>query len=117
VDVFEAAISGTLNTVSMSWDPRPAVCVVMASGGYPGSYEKGKVISGIADANALDDVVVFHAGTKDDSGNVVTNGGRVLGVTALGDDMRSAIAKAYEATEKISWDGVHYRKDIGKKAL
>ena len=90
---------------------------VVASGGYPGPYEKGKVISGLVDAAAMDDVNVFHAGTATSGKHVVTAGGRVLGVTALGDDVSAAIARAYEAVGKISWDGCHYRKDIGRKAL
>ena len=117
VDVFEAALSGELDKVELSWEARPAVCVVMASGGYPGSYKKGDAISGIDDANSIDDVVVFHAGTSAVDGKIVTNGGRVLGVTALGDEMKSAIEKSYEATEKIGWNGVQYRKDIGHKSL
>ncbi len=116
-DAMLATIEGRLEGYSLEWDPRPAVCVVMTSGGYPGKYEKGKIIEGIEDAEAMEDVAVFHAGTKKDGGKVVTNGGRVLGVTALGDDIRSAIDRAYEAVSKIHWDGVHYRKDIGAKAL
>jgi len=109
-----ATIEGRLKDYKLEWDPRPAVCVVMASGGYPGKYEKGKPIE---DAEKLRDVVVFHAGTKKDGTRVVTNGGRVLGVTALGADIQSAISRAYEAVAKIHWDGVLYRKDIGAKAL
>ena len=112
-----ATIEGRLKDYKLEWDPRPAVCVVMASGGYPGKYEKGKPIEGIEDAEKLRDVVVFHAGTKKDGTRVVTNGGRVLGVTALGADIQSAISRAYEAVAKIHWDGVLYRKDIGAKAL
>lgn len=116
VDVIEAAISGTLNKVHLVWDPRPSVCVVMVSGGYPGEYEKGHVISGLVEACELSDIFVFHAGTKKDNGTVLTDGGRVLGVTALGSDMPSAISKAYEAVGKIRWDGVHFRRDIGRRA-
>jgi phosphoribosylamine--glycine ligase len=89
----------------------------MASGGYPGVHEKGKVISGLRAAARLKDVVVFHAGTALAGGKVVTNGGRVLGVTALGKDIPDAIARAYRAVEKIRWEGVQYRTDIGRKAL
>lgn len=117
VDVIEAAVSGKLDTVSLTWDPRPAACVVMASAGYPGAYEVGKVIEGLDDVAAMEDVVVFHAGTKRGDANTVTDGGRVLGITALGDDMKCAISRAYEAVRKISWDGMHYRKDIGYKAI
>ncbi len=115
VEIMLSACEGRLDEVKLDWDDRPAACVVMASCGYPGSYEKGKEITGLADAACLDDVVVFHAGTKVDGGKVVTSGGRVLGVTALGDDMSAAISRAYEAVNLISWDGVHYRKDIGAK--
>jgi len=115
VDLFEAAISGDLNKIELDWDDRPAVCVVMTAAGYPGSYRKGDVISGIEDANSIDDVVVFHAGTSASGADTITNGGRVLGVTALGDDMKSAIKKSYKAASKIDWDGVRYRKDIGHK--
>jgi phosphoribosylamine--glycine ligase len=87
----------------------------MAAEGYPGSYEKGKEISGLNEARALLDVVVFHAGTKTEEGKVLTNGGRVLGVTATGPDTPTAIKKAYEAVDKIRWDGIHFRKDIGHR--
>jgi len=117
VDVIESAIEGRLNTIHLQWDPRPAVCVVMSQEGYPGPYVKGKVIMGIEEAESLPDVKVFHAGTKLDNGTVLTAGGRVLGVTALGDDIELAITRAYEAVGKISWEGCYYRKDIGKKAL
>jgi phosphoribosylamine--glycine ligase len=87
----------------------------MAAKGYPGSYEKGKEILGLDEAGALSDVVVFHAGTKGEEDKVLTNGGRVLGVTATGVDTPAAISKAYEAVSKIQWDGIHYRKDIGAR--
>jgi phosphoribosylamine--glycine ligase len=115
--ILEAVIDGRLHEVAIEWKPEPAVCVVMASGGYPGAYEKGKVITGLRAASRLKDVVVFHAGTALAGGKVVTGGGRVLGVTALGADIAEAIDRAYRAVEKIRWDGVHYRTDIGKKAL
>ncbi len=117
VPVLEACIDGELDRVSLEWDPRAAVCVVMASGGYPGSYRKGLEIRGLDDAAALEDVVVFHAGTRKEGDRVVTAGGRVLGVTALGEDIPAAIRRAYEAVERISWEGAHYRRDIGRKAL
>ena len=106
----------TLENNSIDWDDRWAVCVVMASAGYPEKYEKGKEISGLDELDDPD-VVVFHAGTKLVDGKVVTAGGRVLGVTALGKDIVEARKKAYDAVGKISWDGLHYRTDIGSKAL
>ena len=101
----------------LEWDRRPSVCVVMASGGYPGNYEIGKTIEGLDHAAGLKDVVVFHAGTKQVDGRIVTSGGRVLGVTALGKDLKEAQARAYEAVGKIAFEGAHYRKDIGWRAL
>ena len=115
VPLFEACINGTLEQCDLKWKPETAVCVVMAAKGYPGSYEKGKEIFELDGAGSLPDVVVFHAGTKLEDGKVLTNGGRVLGVTATGSDTSSAIAKAYEAVSKIKWDGIHYRKDIGAR--
>lgn len=117
LDVLVAVCEGRLDEVSLTWDPRPAVCVVMASGGYPDAYEKGKVIGGLEDAGALEDVVVFHAGTRQDNGNVVTNGGRVLGVTAMGSDIAAAKTRAYEAVDCITFDGAYCRRDISDKAL
>ena len=117
VPVFMAVAEGKLEDQNIEWDGRTAVCVVMASGGYPGSYEKGKVIHGLDDAAKLPDVMVFHAGTAISGGAIVTNGGRVLGVTALGDDVVEARAKAYEAVKLIHWNGAQYRTDIGSKAI
>jgi len=115
VPIFEACIDGTLAKQSLQWRQEPTICVVMAAKGYPSSYEKGKEISGLnSDENRQ--VVVFHAGTKLENGKVLTNGGRVLGVTALGSDINQAIKNAYSAVDKIKWDGIHYRKDIGNKA-
>jgi phosphoribosylamine--glycine ligase len=116
VPLFEACIDGTLDQCELEWKPVTSVCVVMAAKGYPGPYEKGKEISGLDEARALPDVAVFHAGTKEEGGKTLTNGGRVLGVTATGADTPSAIKKAYEAVAKIKWDGIHYRKDIGHRA-
>jgi len=117
VDILEAVVEGRLEEIEPEWDHQAALCVVLASGGYPGSYQKGHVINGLEEAAALEDVVVFHAGTAFNNGRIVTSGGRVLGVTALGDDVAQAIDRAYEATGKISFSGMHYRKDIGRKAL
>ena len=117
VDLFEACVDGTLDQHTLSWSPKSAVCVVMASGGYPEAYEKGKAISGIEDANALENVKVFHAGTTFSEDDIATSGGRVLGVTALGHDLPAARDAAYAAVEKISFEGAHTRSDIGAKAL
>jgi phosphoribosylamine--glycine ligase len=116
LEVCEAVCDGRLDKVTLQWDRRPAVCVVMASGGYPGNYEKGKVITGIDAAEALDDVAVFHAGTAVQDDELVTSGGRVLGVTALGATISDAKVKAYEAVEKIKFDGAYCRTDIADKA-
>lgn len=104
-------------TEPVEWDPRPAVCVVMCSGGYPGKYEVGRPISGLDEAAKLPDVKVFHAGTKEVNGRVQTDGGRVLAVTALGDDLAAAKALAYEAVKRITFPGAHFRTDIADKAL
>ena len=115
VPIFEACIDGTLAKQSLQWRQEPTICVVMAAKGYPSSYEKGKEISGL-NSDENQQAVVFHAGTKLENGKVLTNGGRVLGVTALGSDINQAIKNAYSAVDKIKWDGIHYRKDIGNKA-
>jgi len=115
VPIFEACIDGTLSTQILEWKQEPTVCVVMAAKGYPGSYQKGKEIRGL-NLEENQQAVVFHAGTKLTNGKVLTNGGRVLGVTALGSDINQAIEKAYSIVGKIKWDGIHYRKDIGNKA-
>jgi len=117
VEVMLATCEHRLADVRVEWDPRPAVCVVMASGGYPGSYSKGHVISGVEEADGMTDVKVFHAGTKIVGGELLTNGGRVLGVTALGDTIAAAKARAYEAVEKITWQECFYRRDIAAKAI
>lgn len=117
VPVLLDCARGELTTEALEWHDRAAVCVVMASSGYPGSYPKGDVISGIDEANAVDGVRVFHAGTALEDGKIVTAGGRVLGVTGWGDDVAAAIKKAYEGVDKISWQGAQIRTDIGQKAL
>ena len=117
LEVMLAVSDGRLDDVSIEWDPRPAVCVVMSSGGYPGTYEKGKVISGLDEAAKLKDVVVFQAGTATQDGSIVTQGGRVLGVTAVGENIAAAKARAYEAVDRISFDGAYCRRDIADKAL
>lgn len=117
VPILEACIEGTLSQCTIEWDRRASVCVVMASKGYPGAYEKGKRIDGLEKVSHMEDVFIFHAGTALLDQQVVTNGGRVLGVTGLGESIPKAIERTYQAVEKISWEGVHYRRDIGKKAL
>ena len=117
VELLDASASGTLARHELKWKPEASVCVVMASGGYPGSYPKGKVITGLAAADALPGTKVFHAGTALKDGQIVTNGGRVLGVTALGADLRAAQAAAYAAVGRIQFEGAQFRKDIGAKGL
>jgi phosphoribosylamine--glycine ligase len=117
-DLFElmhAAATGRLQDVPLEWDRRAAACVVMAAEGYPGNYETGKVIRGLERLRGWEGGVVFHAGTKRRDGDVVTSGGRVLGVTALGDDVAAAVAEAYRAVAAIDWEGMHYRRDIGRR--
>jgi phosphoribosylamine--glycine ligase len=117
-DILEAAVDGRLAELEpLEWDPRPAVCVVMASEGYPKGYEKGKAIRGLREAAELPNVKVFHAGTKIDDGQVLTCGGRVLGVTAMGDSISAAKLQAYTAVKCIRWLGAWCRKDISDKAL
>ena len=116
-ELLDASVSGTLDKIELKWNPMASVCVVMASGGYPGSYTKGKPILGLAEAAKLPNVKVFHAGTAINGNEIVTNGGRVLGVTALGKDLKSAQTTAFAAVEKICFEGVHFRRDIAAKAL
>ncbi len=117
VELLDASASGALAKLELKWSPLASVCVVMASGGYPGNYAKGKVITGLDDANALPHTKVFHAGTALKDGQIVTNGGRVLGVTALGKDLRAAQSAAYAAVEKIHFAGAQFRRDIAAKAF
>ena len=116
-DALKAASEGKLKDIKLSWKNDASVCVVLTSKGYPGSYEKGKVIKGLDSLKNRDDLMVFHAGTSVDDKKFVTSGGRVLGVTALGKDIRSAKENAYQAIKKIHFDGMHYRKDIADKAI
>ncbi len=118
LEIFEASIDGDLSRVRLEWSDQAAACVVMASGGYPGSYPKGLPIDGTGEAEELDGVVVFHAGTaRDPAGRLVTAGGRVVGVTATGPDLRAALDQAYRGVERIRFEGAHYRRDIGHKSL
>jgi phosphoribosylamine--glycine ligase len=117
LELLEASVNGALRDVSLRWKPEASVCVVMASAGYPGHYAKGKLITGLDAASALPGVKVFHAGTALQDGQIVTNGGRVLGVTALGRDLPAAVAAAYAAVERIHFEGAHFRRDIAARAL
>ncbi len=117
VDLMEATIDGTLGTLDLAWDPRPALNVVLASRGYPGAYPKGFPIEGLDAAAAEESVHVFHAGTARAGDRIVTAGGRVLSVTALGADLRDARDRAYRAVGKVRFEGAHYRRDIGHRAL
>ena len=117
LDVIEASMHGALKDYTLKWDKRNCVCVVVASGGYPGKYEKGKEIFGIKEAGKLEDTLVFHAGTETEAGKVLTNGGRVLNVTSLGDGIKQAIDKTYKACRVIKFENMHYRDDIGYRAL
>jgi len=117
LQVMLAVCDGKLDEVTLEWDERPAVCVVMAAGGYPGEYEKGKKITGLDEAEQIEDVVVFHAGTAEKDGDIVTNGGRVLGVTAKGNSIADAKARAYMGVDKIKFEGAYCRRDIADKAI
>jgi phosphoribosylamine---glycine ligase len=117
VDALEASIEGRVSEGDFKWSADASVCVVMASGGYPGTFEVGKKITGLDEAAAVDGVKVFHAGTSKRDGAFYTAGGRVLGVSARGADLGTAVERAYQACEKIRFDGVHYRKDIAGRAL
>jgi phosphoribosylamine--glycine ligase len=116
-DILLKLAQGKLDQAEVKWSERPSVCVVLASGGYPGDYATGKPIKGLEDAALCNDVTVFHAGTKLAGGELVTAGGRVLGVTALGATVAEAIERAYEAADLISWEGMYLRRDIGHRAL
>ena len=116
IDIFEAINNETLSELDIEWSEKACACVIMASGGYPKSYKKGVEITGLT-LGQLDGVTVYHAGTKIENDKLVTSGGRVLGVTALGDSLADALKKSYEEVENIHFDNAHYRKDIGKRAL
>lgn len=117
LELMVACIDGNLDKYELKWKEGAAVCVIMASSGYPGAYQKGKLISGLEQAELDANVKVFHAGTKSVDGKFVTNGGRVLGVTARGKTLQEAVNTAYSAVDKIKFDGAHYRRDIAAKAL
>jgi len=117
VDAIEASVEGRVSDGDFRWSHDPAVCVVIASGGYPGTFEAGKKIIGLDEAAKVDGVKVFHAGTSRNDGTYLTAGGRVLGVTARAKDLQSAVDRAYQATSKIGFEGSHHRKDIAARAL
>ena len=117
MEVMLAVADGKLDQIELKWDPRPALCVVAAAGGYPGKYATGLPISGIVDADAMRDVKVFQAGTRAEGKTILTDGGRVLSVCALGDTIADARKHAYEAMKKIHFEGMHYRTDIGHQAM
>jgi phosphoribosylamine--glycine ligase len=118
LEVMLAVADGNLDKVQLKWDPRPAVCVVATSKGYPGKYATGVPIEGVDNADAMRDVKVFHSGTRlNGGGKLVTDGGRVLGVTAIGDTIEQAQTRAYDAMKQIRFDGMHYRSDIAHQAI
>jgi phosphoribosylamine--glycine ligase len=117
LEAMEASIAGRVSDGDFRWSPEPAVCVVMASGGYPGAFEAGKLITGIEEADRMYGVKIFHAGTSRRDGNYYTSGGRVLGVTSRGKDLPDAVERAYDAVMKVRFDGMHYRKDIAARGL
>lgn len=117
VDILNAVIEGSLHEINIEWKNNSAVCVVVASGGYPSKYQKGKPISGLERLEKMKDIIAFHAGTKFKDGKVVTSGGRVLGITAWGETISKAKEKAYEGVEKINFEDMYYRKDIAAKAI
>jgi phosphoribosylamine--glycine ligase len=117
VELLLASVNGTLNQVSLEFSDEPTVCVMLASAGYPGKYEAGKKIEGLDVVNALPGIKVFHSGTRLSGSDILTNGGRVLGVTAWADTLKEAHEKAYQAVDQIHFDGVYYRPDIAQKAF
>ncbi|MCE9615663.1 MAG: phosphoribosylamine--glycine ligase [Lentisphaerae bacterium] len=117
IPALEACIDGQLTDALVTWTPHPCVCIVMASGGYPGPYSKGKPITGLEAANGVEGAVVFHAGTRLQDAVTATSGGRVLGVTAVGPTVAAAVTRAYEAADKIRFEGAHFRRDIAARAL
>jgi len=118
VEIVEACLEGALDRVQVRWRPGAAAAVVAAAAGYPGNYQRGLPITGVEAANALPGVIVFHAGTRRAAdGRLLTDGGRVLAVTGVGDDLRQAIDRAYAGMARIHFEGMHYRRDIGAKGL
>ncbi len=117
LEIMNSVIDKKLDCMKIEWSDKPSVCVVIAAGGYPDKYSTGHIIHGLEDLENRDDVIVFHAGTKIEGGKTVTAGGRVLGVTAIGEDIQTAIEKAYDGVRRICFEGMHFRKDIGQKGI
>jgi len=117
IEIFNAVIEGNLHKINLKWKDNAVVCVVIASGGYPGKYQKGKVIGGLKNLEEMKDIIAFHAGTKLQDEKVVSSGGRVLGITAWADTIFKAKEKAYEGVEKIYFEEMYYRKDIALKGI
>jgi phosphoribosylamine--glycine ligase len=117
IDIFNAVIEETLHKINIEWKDNAAVCVVVASGGYPGKYHKGKVISGLERLEKMEDIIVFHAGTKFQDDKIITSGGRVLGITAWDETISKAKERAYRGVKEIYFEDMYYRKDIGAKAI
>jgi phosphoribosylamine--glycine ligase len=117
LEMFFSAIEGGIKNLKYSIKDLTAVCVILASAGYPDKYETGKEIKGLDELKKLSDIIVFHAGTKKVNNKILTDGGRVLGITAIGKEFETAIKNVYSAVELVKFEGMHYRKDIGKKAL
>jgi len=117
LDLLARTCEGRLAGETLEWDPRAAVCIVLAAEGYPGAVERGRPIDGLERLAGWANGTVFHAGTRIDDGRLVTDGGRVLGVTALGDTIDAAVTEAYAAVDQIRWPGMHFRRDIGHRAL
>jgi len=115
VDIMEAIIDEKLDEINIEWEKKACACIVLASGGYPIKYDKGYEIEGISKTNSIDNIIVFHAGTKKEKGVIYTNGGRVLGITAKSEDLEEAVNNAYGAVENIKFSNMHFRRDIGKK--
>jgi phosphoribosylamine---glycine ligase len=115
VDIVTASLTGELENIEVKWKDKAAVCVIMSSAGYPGPYEKGEVIYGLD--QVVNPSIIFHAGTAEKDGEIITSGGRVLGVTAVGETLKEARELAYQSVEKVSFNGAHYRTDIGSKAF
>ena len=115
LDIFLAVVDGRLDEIDIEWEDNAVACVILASGGYPGSYNKGYPIRGLEQLDGCQDIIIFHAGTRREKDQFLTDGGRVLGVTAVAEDLDTAVKNAYKGVDLISFEGMHYRRDIGLK--